>query len=198
MMLHRAEVHQTHAHTLAQLHYHRCRERTTAPVDRMPVPIHERSVGNGGIGWNEEVLVDQRKVSINGRVVGYFGMNDEKPAHAHRFLHCHMRMVEKRTGLMQIEFILECGARLDQVLHQSRNTIHFDRQLEAVPMHGSRLWKLVVNEDSHPVALVRLNRRTGEGSVIAPHIHKITGQKLAFDRLSAKMKFPDPADLFAW
>ena len=90
VMLHRSKIHETHSHSLAMLHHERCRVRSAATIDGMPVPIHPPAIRNGLIRLYEEVLEDQPEVTINWWIKHFLWMHDEPSDATERFLHRHV------------------------------------------------------------------------------------------------------------
>src|SRR6266851_4197060 len=60
-------------------------------------------------------------------------------AYSGHLLHCHVRVVEKSTCLMDVELIDEPSARLHRWLADAGHTVVLDGVFKAMPVHGSRL-----------------------------------------------------------
>ena len=97
-------------------------------------------------------------------------MNDEHAHHAHGHLHhlIGVRVVHERAGFHQVELVDIGLAGRDRLVGQAAHPVHARGQDHAVPMDRGVLGQLVGHEYAHPVALDRLDRRTGGLTVISP------------------------------
>ena len=84
-------------------------------------------------------------------------------------------VVEERAVLVEVEFVDECLAGRDEVLHEPGNSVLADRDLQAVPVDRRGLGQAVLDDDPHPVALVDLDHRAGHRSVETPDVDRSGG-----------------------
>src|SRR5690606_19048486 len=138
---------------------------------RMPVPIHLGGIVDGGIRWDVEILIDETKVSVDRRIVSNFRMADEKSCHSHSFLHWNVCVVEEGASLVNVELIDFRLSGFDQVLYETGNSVHIDREFEAMPVHRSAFRQLVVNDYANLVSLSRFDCGSWYRPIVAPNIH---------------------------
>ena len=102
-------------------------------------------------------------------------MDDEQTNHPHHFLHRHVRVIEERAVLPEREFVDELAARRNRILGNARHAIHFDRDLEAVPVHGGDLGQAVFDDEARPFPLADLDRRPRHAAVESPGVDGAPG-----------------------
>ncbi len=79
-----------------------------------------------------------QKILVAVRAIRLLRMHDERTEHSGHLLHCHVRVVEKSTCLMDVELIDEPSARLHRWLADAGHTVVLDGVFKAMPVHGSR------------------------------------------------------------
>ena len=105
-----------------------------------------------------------------------------------------MRVIEKRSVLMDRELIRVHASRHYWVLTDPRYTVHFYGYFESVPMNGRHFRQHVVEDDTHAVALIHLDHRSRYASVVAPRFHLLAWNKLRLDRLGHQVELFDAID----
>src|SRR5687767_10975799 len=114
-------------------------------------------------------------------------MNNEEADHAHHLLHGHMGVIEERAVLMNRVLICESSSWLDEGLANKRNAVHIQRHFQTMPMYSCGFWQLVLKNESHTVAFIHFDCRTGNATVVSPAVHFFhTGNQLRFDNLCAE------------
>src|SRR6266851_2644639 len=98
---------------------------------------------------------------VDVRTMRVLGMHDEHSDHAHHFLHRSMGVIKERSRLMQVEFVDELLAGRNWLLADVRGSVHFEWNLETMPVHGGRFRETIFYDDPHAVALCDLNRGSG-------------------------------------
>src|SRR5258707_6540620 len=156
MVVH-AEIHEADTDAVPEPHDKRCCRWTGFSIEDQPVELHVHRVGYGIIRQHRIFLQMDQEVLIAMRLVGLFGVHDEGTEHSSHLLHRHVRVVEIRAFLMDIELIDESAARLYWFLADARHAIHAVRNFEAVPVHRRWLRKMIVEDDAYMVALIHLN-----------------------------------------
>src|SRR5690242_2612633 len=97
-------------------------------------------------------------------------MNNEPAEKPDHFLHRHVWVIEERPVLVKREFVDKTLSRHDGLLSNARNSVHLNRQFEAVPMDSGRFRQVIVEDDSHTISFICLNRRTRCAAVETPEI----------------------------
>ena len=192
MMVH-SEVDDTYPNALAELDHHRRRGGAGLPVHGEPVEFHCQSIGYGIVRAYGPFLKDQAEVAIDGRLMSLLGMDEEQSNHPHHFLHCHVRVIEERSVLIDRELVGGLLARLDWILREAGRAVHFERQLQAVPMRSRRLRQSILNHDPNTIALVDFDGWARNAAVVTPRCYGSAGHELGLDHLGDQVKFLDPA-----
>jgi len=115
-------------------------------------------------------------------------VHDECTEHSSHLLHRHVRVVEVRAFLMDIELIDESAARLYWFLADARHAIHAVRNFEAVPVHRRWLRKMIVEDDAYMVALIHLNCGPWSAPVEAPGVNRLQWADLLFHYLGDQVE----------
>src|SRR5260370_12316224 len=92
-------------------------------------------------------------------------------------------MIKKRAVLVDREFIRELSAGRDRLLRNIRHPIHGIRDFQAVPVNRQRFGQTVLQNNSNPVAFVRLNRRPRPPSIESPPIDGLPRSNFSASRL---------------
>jgi len=160
----------------------------TLAVEGQPVELHVHRVGNWVIRKDRELLEDDREVPVHRRSVALFRMHDEGANHAHHFLHRHVRVVEERACLMQRKFVYETSSRRDRILAAPRRPVHVHRDLKSVPVHRGGLREMVLEDDSHVIALGHLDGWARGAAVVSPQADGFAGNQFLRNWFSNETK----------
>src|SRR5438552_8527091 len=187
MMVH-AQVHHPDSHSLALFDQHGSRVRPGFSVDRQPVEFHRERIGNRVVRQDRPFLEYQTAIPVRAWFIDLSGMNYYHPDHAHHLLHRHVRVIKERAVLMHGELVDKLPARQNRVLYQARHAVHFEGELDPVPVHGKDFRKVVLHDEAHAVPLIDFDQRAGHRSIEAPAVHDPPGEKLAPDNVGADVK----------
>jgi len=192
MMIH-AEVDEAEADPAAETNKKRSGRRSAASVEGEPVEFHGSGVGNGIIGKDGPFLENDAVVVIDWRRVGDFRMGDEHAEQANHFLHGAVSVIEEGAFLVDGEFVGEGAAGRDGFLADEGDAVLFDRNFEAVPVHGRAFGKTIFEDDADAIALGDLDSRAGTGTVVAPGVDGFEGSDLKFEGLGFEAEDLDAA-----
>ncbi len=115
-------------------------------------------------------------------------VHDERAEHPSHLLHCHVRVVEESTCLMDVELIDKASARLHRRLADSGLSIVLDGVFKAVPVNRSQFRQPVLEDHAHMVALIDLNRRSRSAAIEAPGVNRLERADLLFHHLGGQVK----------
>ena len=113
---------------------------------------------------------------IDRGLVGRGGMHDEAAKHADHLLHGHVRVVEERSALVNMELVDEAAAGKHGLLRDAGLAVVADLIFKAVPVNRTWLGKMVVEDDADVVALIDLNGGPGRRAIEAPEVERPVGQ----------------------
>ena len=113
-------------------------------------------------------------------------MGDEEAEEADHFLHGTVRVIEKSAFLVDSEFVGVGFAWRYRLLADEGDAVLFDRDFEAVPVHGSAFRKSVFDKDADAIALGDLDGGAGAGAVVAPGVDSFEGSDFAFHGFGAE------------
>src|SRR5581483_1311734 len=188
VMVH-AQVCHPDSHAAAMTNHQWRGVRACLAVEGQPVELHVCAVGYVAIGEDGPLLQHDSEVMIDLWCPGLLGVDDEQTNHPQHLLHRPVRVVEERPCLMQRELVDEPATRCDWLLTDVRHAVHAHGNFQAVPVDAGGLGEMVLENDSHVVALVHLDRRTWAGSVVAPDFHLAPRNKPSLYRLSYETEF---------
>jgi len=81
-----------------------------------------------------------------------------------------MRVIEKSPVLMERELVDETLAGHHGFLADAWYSVHFDRQLQSMPVYARGLGQMVLEDDSDMIAFIRLDGWTGRASIKTPQV----------------------------
>jgi len=130
---------------------------------------------------NQEVFVAVRPIRL-------LRMHDESAEHAGHLLHCHVRVIEVRAFLMDVELIDEPSTWLNRRLADGGLAVVLDGVFKSMPVDGSRLRQVVIEDDADVIALIHLDGAPRCAAVEAPEIDGLIRVNLLLHHLSHKME----------
>src|SRR5271170_6744385 len=136
MMIH-AEIDEAKSNTAAEAHDERRSHWSGDAVHGEPVELHVGGVGDGVVGKNGPLLQDDAEIVVDVRGVRVLRMGDEHAEQADHFLHGTVRVVEKRTRLVNREFVRKSFAGSDGFLADERDPVLLNGHFKPVPLQGS-------------------------------------------------------------
>ena len=103
-----------------------------------------------------------------------------------------VRVIPEQPGVRHDEVVGERTAWLHLGLRVTGHTVHLNRNPQAVPVNGRRLWQMVGEAHDEPIAYADADERARDAAVVGPRVDRHTWRDLHGSDARVEIDLDDP------